>query len=118
MASGSEIQSWKFFEPLSLLAQEYTAALMRVTLRGFLGFPGITGFRRSRTGSGISGAGSRISAKGVDDGSVSTEGELLDSCCDSCHKMMLPNTQSIKGLYQVSQQYPSTIVQLWSNGVM
>jgi len=32
-----EIQSWKQFEPSSLLAQEYAAALMRVTLRGFQG---------------------------------------------------------------------------------
>src|SRR5882724_8043312 len=37
VTSGSEIQSWKQFEPSSLLAQEYAAALMRVTLRGFLG---------------------------------------------------------------------------------
>jgi len=107
VTSGSEIQSWKHFEPSSLLAQEYAAALMRVTFRGFLGFTSRTGFRRSG-----------ISARGVDDGSVLMEGELLDSCCDGCRKMMLPNTQSIKGLLQVSPWYPSTIVQLWSNGMM
>ena len=77
-----------------MLAQEYAVALMRVTLRGFLGFTSGTGFRRSKTESEISGAGSRISANGVDDGSVLTEDELLDSCCDGCQKKMLPNTQS------------------------
>ena len=98
MTSGSEIWSWKHFEPSSLLAREYAAALMRVTLGGFLGFTGGTGFRRSGTGSGISGAGSGISTRGIDYGSVLMEGELLDSCCDGCWKMMLPNTQSIEGL--------------------
>ena len=98
MTSGSEIQSWKHFEPSSLLAREYTAALMRVTLGGFLGFSSGTGFGRSRTGSRISRAGSGISTRGVNDRSVSMEGELLDLGCDSCQKMMLPNTQSIKGL--------------------
>jgi len=47
VTSGSEIQSCMFFfEPLSLLAREYAAALMRVTLGGFLGFTGRTGFGR------------------------------------------------------------------------
>ena len=64
---------------------------MKVTLGGFLEFTGGTGFGRSGTGSGIS-------AKGAHDGNVSTEGELLDLCCDGCQKMMLPNTQSINGL--------------------
>jgi len=32
VTSGSEIWSWKQSEPLSLLAWEYAAALMRVTL--------------------------------------------------------------------------------------
>jgi len=91
VTSGSEIWSWKHFKPSSLLVQEYAAALMRVTLRGFLGFTSGTGFGRSR-------AGSRISTRGVDDRSVLTEGELLDSGCNSCQKMMLPNTQSIEGL--------------------
>src|SRR5882724_4153348 len=91
VTSGSEIQSWKQFEPSSLLAQEYTAALMRVTLGGFLGSTGGTDFRISGTVSGSFGSG-------ADDGSVSTGGELLDSCCDGFRKKMLPNTQSIKGL--------------------
>jgi len=69
----------------------FAAALMRVTFWCFLGFTGGTGFRRSGTGSGIY-------ARSVDDRSVSMEGELLDLCCDSCQKMMLPNTQSIEGL--------------------
>src|SRR5882724_11201738 len=94
----SEIRSWKHFEPSSLLAREYTAALMRVTLKGFLRFTSGTGFGMSRTGSRISGAGSGMSARGVNNRSVSTEGELLDSGCDGCWKMMLPNTQSIKRL--------------------
>src|SRR5882724_11621704 len=88
---GSEIWIWKHFEPLSLLVWEYAAALMRVTLRGFLGFTSGTGFRSS-------GTGSRISARVVNNGSVLTEGELLDSGCDGCWIMMLPNTQSIEGL--------------------
>jgi len=85
---------------------------MKVTLGGFLEFTGGTGFGRSRTESGVSGTGfgrsgtesgvsgtgSGISAKGADDGGVSTEGELLDLCCDGCRKVMLPNTQSINGL--------------------
>jgi len=40
VTSGSEIQSWKQLEPSSLLAQEYAAALMRVTLGGFCGVTG------------------------------------------------------------------------------
>jgi len=64
---------------------------MRVTLGGFLGSTGRMDFRISGTESG--------SSEGVaDDGGVSTDGELLDPCCDSCRKKMLPNTQSIEGL--------------------
>src|SRR5882724_3376699 len=58
------------------------------------GFHGVT----SGMGSGGSGAESGGFGRGADDGSVSTEGELLDSCCDGCRKKMLPNTQSIEGL--------------------
>ena len=43
VTSGSEIRSWKQFEPSSLLVREYTAALMRVTLGGFWGFTGRMG---------------------------------------------------------------------------
>ena len=53
---------------------------------------------------------------GADD-KVSTEGDIVASGCDGWQKMMWPNTQSIKGLKQVSQWYPSTIMQPWSNGV-
>ena len=56
-------------------------------------------------------------ARGTGDSSVSVEGDVLDSCCNIWWNCMWPNTQPIKGLYQVSQQYPSTIVQPWSNGV-
>jgi len=58
------------------------------------GFRGVTGGR----GSGGSGTESGGFGRGADDRSVSTEGELLDSCCDGCRKKMLPNTQSIEGL--------------------
>ena len=64
---------------------------MRFTLRGFQGFTGGMGFRIFGTGSGSFG-------RGADDGSVSTEGVLLDSNCNGCWKKMLPNTQSIEGL--------------------
>src|SRR5882724_12561240 len=107
VTSGSEIRSWKQSEPSSLLVREYAAALMRVTLGGFRGVT-------SGKGSGGSGTESGGFRKGANGGSVSTEGELLDSCCNGCQKKMLPNTPSIEGLQQVSQRYPSTIVQLWS----
>ena len=42
---------------------------------------------------------------------VLTKGDVLASGCDGWWKMMQPNTQSIKGLNQVSQWYPSTVVQ-------
>src|SRR5882672_7715277 len=88
VTSGREIRSWKQSEPSSLLAWEYAAALMRVTLGGFRGFTGGTDFGSSGTEFG----------RGADDGNVSTEGDVLDSCCDGCRKKMLPNTQSIEGL--------------------
>jgi len=66
------------------------------------GFPGFTG----GTGFGMSRAGSIISARGVNDGSVSTEGELLDSSCDGCWKMILPNTVQSKDCQWVSQRHP------------
>src|SRR5882672_4885507 len=91
VTSGREIRSWKQSEPLSLLAQEYAAALMRVTLGGFHGFTGGTDF-------GSFGTESRRFGRGADNGSVSTEGDILDSCCDGCQKKMFPNTQSIEGL--------------------
>ena len=75
MTSGNEIQSWKQSEPSSLLVLEYAAALIRVTLRGFQGFTGGTGFERSRTES-------RSFRSGADNRNVSTEGELLDSNCE------------------------------------
>ena len=64
---------------------------MRFTLGVFLGSTSGMDF-------GIYGTGSGSLGRGADDVSVLTEGELLDSCCDSCQKKMLPNTQSIKGL--------------------
>ena len=49
-----------------MFAQEYAAALMRVTLGSFWGFI-------SRTGFGISGTESRSFRRGADNGSVLTE---------------------------------------------
>ena len=34
----------------------------------------------------------------ISDGVPTTEGDVLDSCCDGFQKKMLPNTQSIEGL--------------------
>jgi len=79
---------WNISELLSLLATEYAAALMRVTLGGFLGFTGGTGSRIPR-------AGSRISARGVNDGSVSME---VSSWIQAVMvaRNYVPNTQSIQ----------------------
>jgi len=74
-----------------LLAHEYAATLMRVTFMGFQGVTSGTGFRRSRKVC-------KNFGNGADDGSVSMEGDLLDSNCDGCWKKMFPNTQSIDGL--------------------
>ena len=48
---GKEIQSWKNSESSSLLVQKYAAALMRVTVGGFLGVTGGTDFGSSGSGS-------------------------------------------------------------------
>ena len=72
----------------------------------------------------ISGKGSEVSRlvisgldRGADNGKVSTGGDVLASGCDGWQKKMWPNTQSTVGLKWVTQRYPSTIVQPWSNGV-
>ena len=78
-------------EPSSLLAQEYSVALMRVALGVFWGSTGEVGYINSKTGSGgLDG--------GTADGNVSVGGELKDLCCANRQKEMLPNTQSIEGL--------------------
>jgi len=87
---GREIRSWKQSEPSSLLAREYAAALMRVTLGVSVGLTGGTDFGSSRTESGRFG-------RGADDRSVSTEGDVLDSCCDGAGKRCC-QYQSIEGL--------------------
>ena len=61
------------------------------TLSSFFGFTGGMGFFGSWTGLGLL-------KGGTVDGSVLAEGELLDFGCNGCRKVMLPNTQSIKGL--------------------
>ena len=107
MVSGTEIRSWKRWVSLSLQARVNVEALIRVTRGGFR-FTGGSGVSRSGTGFGRA----RVGA----DDKVSTGGDILASGCDDWRKMMQPNTQSIKGLYWVSQWNPSTIVQPWSNG--
>ena len=82
----------------------YAEALMRVTRGGFLFFTG-------RKGSEVSGLVISGLDRGADDGRVSAGGDVLVSGCDGWRKKMWPNTQSIVGLKQVSQRYPSTIVQ-------
>ena len=89
----------------------YTEALMRVTQGGFLlstGRKGSEGSRLVVTGS---------DQRGADGGKALTRGDVLASGCDGQWNEMQPNTQSIIGLKQVSQWYPSMIVQPWSNGV-
>jgi len=61
---------------------EYAAALMRV-LGGFLGSTGRVDFEYFGTGSGIFG-------RGVNNGSVSTEGELLDCAAMVYRKRCCP----------------------------
>ena len=109
MTSGSEICSWKHSKPSSLLVQEYPAALMRVTLGGFCGFTG---------GTGLEDLGQSPEVSGVVLTMEVSQWRLSSWIHAGCWKKMLPNTQSIKGLQWVSQQYPSTIMQLWSNIVM
>ena len=83
---------------------------MSVTQGGFLLFTGGKGSEVSRlVVSGID--------RGANNGKVLTGGDVLASGCDSWWKEMWLNTQSVVGLKQVSQWYPSTIVQPWSNGV-
>ena len=55
--------------------------------------------------------------RGADNGRVLAGGDILVSGCDGWRKNMQPSTQFIVGLKRVSQWYPSTIVQPWSNGV-
>src|SRR5882672_8940128 len=86
VTSGYKIRSLKHSEPSSLLAWEYAAALTRVTLRGFGRVTGGTGFGISRTESGSFGCG-------ANDGSVLTEGDVLESCYNGFQKKILPNTQ-------------------------
>ena len=83
---------------------------MRVTRGGFLLFTG-------RKGSEVSGLVISGLDRGADDGIVLMDGDVLASGCDGWRKKMQPNTQSIVGLKWVSQRYPSTIVQPWSNRV-
>jgi len=77
--------------------------------RGFPWFVRSAGLRI-----GIAGLGFSLTGEG-NFGFGETEG--FDFCCGFVWKVMLLLTQSINGLYRVSQQYPSTRVQLKSKGV-
>ena len=81
-------------------------ALMRVTLRVAPGFDQSAGlaFGRASTGFAIMGFFGSWTGGG-------SSGVFVQN-------IMWLWTQSIKGLYQFSQQYPSTRVQLESKGVM
>src|SRR6266481_834078 len=100
---------------------------MRVTHGVVSGFLGLAG-------PGTAGPGTGGSGPGLVDGNASTEGLYMGrtmlgrivvrgffSWVGFCNlvvwKVMLFAAQSIDGLYQVSQQYPSTIVQFESRGV-
>src|SRR6266481_9492407 len=100
---------------------------MRVTCGVVSGFPGLVG-------SGTAGPGTGDTSLGLIKGKASTEGLYMGRTtlghivvhgvfswvgfCDSVvWKVMLFAFQSIEGLYWVSQQYPSTTVQLESRGV-
>ena len=55
---------------------------------------------------------------GVPEAGVTSSGDAKDSVSFGGWNEMLPNTQSINGLYRVSQPCPKTAEQLTSNGVM
>src|SRR6266481_8413617 len=100
---------------------------MRVTRGVVSGFLGLAGPRTSgpRTGDSSSGlVDSKASTEGLYVGRT-TLGWIVThrvfswvGFCDSVvWKVMLFAAQSIDGLYWVSQQYPSTIVQFESRGI-
>src|SRR6266481_4179724 len=100
---------------------------MRVTHGVVSGFPGLAGSRTAGPGTGDTSLGlinSKALTKGLYVGRT-TLGHLVVrgvfswvGFCDSVvWKVMLFAAQSIDGLCQVSQQYPSTTVKLESRGV-
>ena len=48
---------------------------------------------------------------------ATVSGDVKESVCNGEWNMILPNTQSINGLKQVSQLCPNTVAQLESNRV-
>ena len=67
------------------------------------------------------GATSRVRIDGVLEeigAGATVSGDVKESVCNGEQNVILPNTQSINGLKQVSQLCPSTAAQLESNGVM
>ena len=49
---------------------------------------------------------------------ATVSGDVKESVCNREWNMILPNTQSINGLKQVSQLCPNTVAQLESNRVI
>ena len=49
---------------------------------------------------------------------ATVSGDVKESVCNGEQNVILPNTQSINGLKQVSQLCPNTAAQLESNGVI
>ena len=62
---------------------------------------------------------SRVRVGGLDESGAmaAVSADIKESVCDGERNLILPNTQSINGLQQVSQLCPSTAIQLASNGV-
>ena len=66
------------------------------------------------------GATSGVRVDGVSEeigAEATASGDVKESVCNGEQNVILPNTQSINGLKQVSQLCPNTVVQLESNGV-
>ena len=67
------------------------------------------------------GATSGVGGDGVSEeirAGATVSGDIKESVCNGEWNVILPNTQSINGLKQVSQLCPNTAPQLESNGVI
>ena len=67
---------------------------------------------RATSGVRVDGVSDEIRAR------ATVSGDVKESICNGEWNVILPNTQSINRLKQVSQSCPSTVAQLESNGVM
>ena len=62
--------------------------------------------------------GARVDGVSDEIGAGATvSGDIKESVCNREQNMILPNTQSINGLKEVSQLCPNTVAPLESNGV-